>query len=128
MRELLRYAITCLSFSLAVQAQEPDAIFARYDRDKDGKVTAAELPNKAAFARYDLDKDGAITVAEYAKGSSSAATRHCGSTPYTMVALSRPIRELAPPVRTSPQSGAGAFPCGLRPCGMSALSTSARGF
>ena len=74
MRELLRYAITCLSFSLAAQAQEPDAIFARYDRDKDGKVTAAELPNKAAFARYDLDKDGAITVAEYAKGSSSAAT------------------------------------------------------
>ena len=74
MRELLRYAITCLSFSLAVQAQEPDAIFARYDRDKDGKVTAAELPNKPAFARYDLDKDGAITVAEYAKGSSSAAT------------------------------------------------------
>lgn len=74
MRELLRYAIICLSFSLAAQAQEPDAVFARYDRDKDGKVTAAELPNKAAFARYDLDKDGAITIAEYAKVSKSAAT------------------------------------------------------
>lgn len=54
MRELLRYAITCLSFSLVAQAQEPDAVFARYDRDQDGKVTATEFTSKAAFARYDL--------------------------------------------------------------------------
>lgn len=74
MPDFPRYAIVCLGFSLAAQAQQPDEVFTRYDRDQDGKVTAAELPNKAAFARYDLDKDGAITVAEYAKVSGSAAT------------------------------------------------------
>ncbi len=74
MPDFLRHAILCLGFSLAAQAQQPDEVFARYDSDKDGKVTAAELPNKAAFARYDLDKDGAITVAEYAKVSGTAAT------------------------------------------------------
>ena len=39
--------------------------FNRYDRNRDGRVTAAELNLPAAFARYDLDGDGVITRAEF---------------------------------------------------------------
>ncbi len=48
-------------------------MFERYDRNRDGKVIADELPSKATFARFDLDKDGAITMAEYQKVSGKAA-------------------------------------------------------
>lgn len=41
MPDFPRYAILCLGFSLAAQAQSTDGVFERYDRDKDGKVTAA---------------------------------------------------------------------------------------
>lgn len=54
-------------------AQETDGVFGRYDLNRDGKVTADELPNKTTFARFDLDKDGAITLAEYQKVSGKAA-------------------------------------------------------
>lgn len=81
MPDFLRHVIPCVGFALAAQAQSTDGVFERYDRDKDGKVTATELTNKAAFARYDLDKDGAITVAEYAKVSGSAATPSSSAPP-----------------------------------------------
>ena len=48
-------------------------MFERYDRNRDGKVIADELPSKATFARFDLDKDGTITLAEYQKVSGKAA-------------------------------------------------------
>jgi Ca2+-binding EF-hand superfamily protein/mono/diheme cytochrome c family protein len=48
-------------------------VFERYDRNRDGKVMADELPSKATFARFDLDKDGAITMAEYQKVSGKTA-------------------------------------------------------
>jgi mono/diheme cytochrome c family protein len=50
--------------SPALIAAAADA-FTRFDRDRDGRVTAAELNLTAAFARYDLDGDGVITRAEY---------------------------------------------------------------
>ncbi len=39
--------------------------FNRYDRNRDGRVTAAELNLPAAFARYDINGDGVITRAEF---------------------------------------------------------------
>ncbi len=48
----------------ASMAAAADA-FNRYDRNRDGRVTAAELNLPAAFARYDLDGDGVITRAEF---------------------------------------------------------------
>ena len=65
--------IGLLGLSLAAMAQETDGVFGRYDLNRDGKVTADELPNKTTFARFDLDKDGAITLAEYQKVSGKAA-------------------------------------------------------
>ncbi len=62
-----------LGLCLAAMAQESDGVFERYDRNRDGKVMADELPSKATFARFDLDKDGAITLAEYQKVSGKAA-------------------------------------------------------
>ena len=58
---------------LSAIAQESDGVFERYDRNRDGKVIADELPSKATFARFDLDKDGTITLAEYQKVSGKAA-------------------------------------------------------
>ena len=58
-----------LGLCLSAIAQESDGVFERYDRNRDGKVVAEELPNKTSFARFDLDKDGAITEAEYNKVS-----------------------------------------------------------
>ena len=65
--------IGLLGLSLAAMAQETDGVFGRHDLNRDGKVTADELPNKTTFARFDLDKDGAITMAEYQKVSGKAA-------------------------------------------------------
>ena len=48
----------------ASMAAAADA-FNRYDRNRDGRVTAAELNLPAAFARYDINGDGVITRAEF---------------------------------------------------------------
>lgn len=56
----------------ALVAAAADA-FTRFDRDRDGRVTAAELNLPAAFARYDLDGDGVITRAEFDQVNASAA-------------------------------------------------------
>jgi Ca2+-binding EF-hand superfamily protein len=40
-------------------------VFQRYDRDGNGKVTKAELPNGQTFERFDVNRDGVITQAEY---------------------------------------------------------------
>jgi len=58
-------------------------VFARFDKDGDGKVTRAELPNRAAFDRFDTDKDGSITREEYtavAGGGGSPGGGSPGST------------------------------------------------
>ena len=56
----------------ASMAAAADA-FNRYDRNRDGRVTAAELNLPAAFARYDLDGDGVITRAEFDQVSAAPA-------------------------------------------------------
>ena len=57
-------------------AQEPagDAVFRRYDRNGDGKVTPEEFPLPKIFAKFDVNHDGVITLEEYRKvaGLSSA--------------------------------------------------------
>lgn len=42
-----------------------EGVFQKFDKNADGKVTSAELPNPQAFARFDTNQDGAITLAEY---------------------------------------------------------------
>jgi mono/diheme cytochrome c family protein len=73
MRPSLPLTFSLLGLCLAATAQESDGVFERYDRNRDGKVMADELPSKATFARFDLDKDGSITLAEYQKVSGKAA-------------------------------------------------------
>ena len=73
MQPRLLQTFSLLGLCLAATAQESDGVFERYDRNRDGKVMADELPSKAAFARFDLDKDGTITLAEYQKVSGKAA-------------------------------------------------------
>jgi arylsulfatase A-like enzyme len=43
---------------------DPGAAFRRLDRDGDGRVTPAELPDPRRFARFDRNGDGVITAAE----------------------------------------------------------------
>ena len=54
-----------LASGASLSAQSADAVFRKFDRDGDGRVTSEELPSKPAFQRYDADKDGAISLAEY---------------------------------------------------------------
>ncbi len=58
-----------LALLLASAAAAAEDAFTRFDRDGDGRVTKAELPQPAAFTRYDLDRDGVITRAEYERVS-----------------------------------------------------------
>ena len=58
------------AFHLA-DAQAPGgvgAIFKRFDKNGDGKVTPGELPDATTFARFDRDKDGVITLEETVRG------------------------------------------------------------
>ncbi len=43
------------------------AVFDRYDRNHDGKVTRDELPDAAIFDLFDLNRDGIITREEYTR-------------------------------------------------------------
>ena len=60
-----------LALLLAGAAAAAEDAFTRFDRDGDGRVTKAELPQPAAFTRYDLDRDGVITRAEYDRVSAA---------------------------------------------------------
>lgn len=71
----------------ALVAVAADA-FTRFDRDGDGRVTAAELNLPTAFARYDLDGDGVITRAEYDRAAAPGST-----TPAAQAALRRLDRD-----------------------------------
>lgn len=53
--------------------------FKRLDRDGDGKVTHAEVPqmDRARFARFDADGDGAFTVGELTGALRVQVTRSC---------------------------------------------------
>ncbi|MBM3866793.1 MAG: redoxin domain-containing protein, partial [Verrucomicrobia bacterium] len=62
---LVRVALLTLALGGATLGAAAADAFTRYDRNRDGRVTAAELNLPAAFARYDLDGDGVITRAEF---------------------------------------------------------------
>jgi acetyl esterase/lipase len=51
---------------LPLHGQQPDrqSPFERLDRNKDGKLTPEEVPNKQIFSRIDTNKDGVITREE----------------------------------------------------------------
>jgi mono/diheme cytochrome c family protein len=50
-------------------ADSESAVFKRFDKNGDGRVTKDELPAAKVFARYDRDGDGVITYEEYLFGS-----------------------------------------------------------
>lgn len=52
-----------------------DAMFTRFDADKDGKITAAEIAawRKARLAEADADKDGKLSAAEFAEHRAAEA-------------------------------------------------------
>lgn len=58
--------VVALSHGVLAPARA-QAVFERFDRNRDGRVTRDELPNAAAFDRFDADRDGAITREEYAR-------------------------------------------------------------
>ena len=39
-------------------------LFEKYDKNKDGKITAEEIGNERIFKSLDLNKDGEVTRAE----------------------------------------------------------------
>ena len=49
------------------QRLSPEELFKRWDKNKDGKLVLAELPQNAKrnFKRADANGDGAITLAEH---------------------------------------------------------------
>lgn len=51
----------------SAQKASPEALFKQWDRNKDGKLMPAELPQNARrnFVRVDANKDGAITMEEH---------------------------------------------------------------
>ena len=61
---LSRWLVAAVLLDSATCRSEPD-VFAHYDKDGDGKVTRAELPNRGAFLKYDANRDNAITREEY---------------------------------------------------------------
>ncbi|MEM7013770.1 MAG: redoxin domain-containing protein [Verrucomicrobiota bacterium] len=61
---LLVFFISCLAGQLIAQSE---AEFHRFDTNRDGKVTAAELPDAATRARFDRNGDGDVTLAEFRK-------------------------------------------------------------
>ena len=51
MRPSMVQTFGLLGLCLSAIAQESDGVFERYDRNRDGKVMADELPSKTTFAR-----------------------------------------------------------------------------
>ena len=73
---LLAGLALALGLVASARSQSSGGVFQRFDKNNDGKVTPAELPNRETFARFDLNQDGVITLEEYqrvAGGSPQAA-------------------------------------------------------
>ena len=65
------YLTLWLAFLPWVNAQQrsPEALFKQWDKNKDGKLLPAELPQNARrnFVRVDTNKDGAISLEEHVR-------------------------------------------------------------
>ncbi len=82
-RNFILAGALCLGTGLPVVAQESgaDQAFAKYDADKDGKLSAAEFGKvtapdgkKASIQEWDADGDGSVSKAEFsAKYAAPAA-------------------------------------------------------
>jgi len=81
-------AALCLGTGLPLMAQESgaDQAFAKYDADKDGKLSAAEFGKvmapdgkKASIQEWDADGDGSVSKAEFS--AKYAAPSGSGSQP-----------------------------------------------
>ncbi len=72
----MKPALFLLLATAAAAQNAADLAFQKYDADRDGKVTPAELPQPAAFKRFDLNSDGHITLEETRSvmGGSETAT------------------------------------------------------
>lgn len=64
MKRIILLSVFFLSPAMA-QDRLKEAIFHRYDRNGDGVVSSAELPDAATRAKFDRDGDGEVTLAEY---------------------------------------------------------------
>ena len=66
-----KFALLLCTFALFsfVQGQErlQEAIFHRYDKNKDQVVDEKELPDASTRARFDRDEDGKVTLSEFRK-------------------------------------------------------------
>lgn len=60
----MKKALLLLLATVASAQDAADTAFQKYDADRDGKVTPAELPQKPIFKRFDLNSDGYITLEE----------------------------------------------------------------
>ena len=60
--------VTLAPWAMAQQAS-PEALFKQWDKNKDGKLSPAELPQSARrnFAKVDTNKDGAISLEEHVR-------------------------------------------------------------
>jgi len=60
--------VTLAPWATAQQAS-PEALFKQWDKNKDGKLSSAELPQSARrnFAKVDTNKDGAISLEEHVR-------------------------------------------------------------
>ncbi len=66
---LLVMALLSLAASGFAQRQTGEDAFHRFDKDKDGVVTAQELPSAKIRERFDQDGDGKVTLAEFRKST-----------------------------------------------------------
>jgi len=70
MKKVVFFAL-CLALAPWVGAQQrsPEALFRQWDKNKDGKLLPAELPQNARrnFSRVDTNKDGAISLEEHVR-------------------------------------------------------------
>lgn len=67
----LAMILPCLGMA---QTASGDAIFHRFDRDGDGRVTKQELTLAKVFSKYDLDQDGVIVLDEYHRVSGAESS------------------------------------------------------
>ena len=80
-RPTLASMLSLLALGLGLPGEaRAQAVFDRFDRNRDGRVTREELPNAEAFERFDADRNGVITREEYARvaGGGPAATGAVG--------------------------------------------------